>query len=466
MEIEDDNQNEINQSQFCIENFENSFQNNSMKDQSQFIDNYDQNCNYSTNYDESNYLKIKQNIQQINYESVNSQNTITESTSNNNIQQHKRKRKNKQVGFINICQNINFNNSIRVSSGLLIDPDGTIRFSNSMGFFSFGTTPWQAQSMSYQKQYKIVNCQVADESNQRFFSIDEALEILKKMSYCRFDELKYALQLYQFARKHMLEQINQIQISSDILNEHDESYLKHIESCEQYVQNYSQQNAVQMFQFCIGRINLARKDVEVARCGFSKSYLDFIGLDLDIFNQILLRKQKVDLIKNKEEIFSVFTEGMKSRFQYNADYLNQTLNIVTFDGFPIKIQFRKQDLQPNAQYKKVLPQISKNEFIFHITEIDIDLQDLQNLILYRERLAASQNNLSYEDFLKKELSYLFEDVEYSVHSQAFAEKFYQQNVQKLKKIQKQQVQQQDKQKKWSGYRLVSSTEQIRPIQIN
>ncbi|EAR97453.1 hypothetical protein TTHERM_01009890 (macronuclear) [Tetrahymena thermophila SB210] len=464
MEIEEQSQNETNQSQIYLENFNNCTQNNSMIEQSQYVENYQQNQNYYTNYDETNSDNAKQNI---NYETANSQNTIIESNSNNIIQQHKRKRKRKEVGFINICQNINFNNEIRLSSGLLIDSDGIIRFSNSMGFFSFGTTPWQAQNLAYQKQYKIVNCQVADVSSQKIFSVEEALEILKKMNYYRFDELKYTFQLYQEGRNGILDFLNQIQVSQDILNEHDDSYLQHIESCEKYVQEYSQSNSVQMFQYCIGRINLAKKDVEVARCGFSKSYLDFIGIDLDTFNQILLRKQKIDLIKDKEEIFSLFSKGIKDRFYYNMDYLDQTLNIVTFDGFPIKIKFRKQDLQPCAQYKKIFPEIS-HEFIFHITEIDIDLLDLQNLISYRERLSVSKNNLSYEDFLKKELSYLFEDVEYSVHSQAFAEKFYQSNVQKLKKIQKQQFTNQSQQqlKKYSGYRLVSSTSNIKPIQIN
>ncbi|KAL4505129.1 hypothetical protein ABPG72_016196 [Tetrahymena utriculariae] len=75
MEIEDYDQNEINQSQFCIENLENNIQSNSMKDQSQFLDNYDQNCYYS-NQDEIDYHNVKQNIEQINHGNAISQNTI------------------------------------------------------------------------------------------------------------------------------------------------------------------------------------------------------------------------------------------------------------------------------------------------------------------------------------------------------------------------------------------------------
>lgn len=56
------------------------------------------------------------------------------------------------------------------------------------------------------------------------------------------------------------------------------------------------------------------------------------------------------------------------------------------------------------------------EYILSITEIDVDLSDLQNLILYRERLVLNNEELSFDDFIRKELSYIFEDVEYSVHS--------------------------------------------------
>lgn len=48
--------------------------------------------------------------------------------------------------------------------------------------------------------------------------------------------------------------------------------------------------------------------------------------------------------------------------------------------------------------------------------MDVELKDLQNLISYRQRIVKTDKKLSYEDFMRKELSYLFEDVEYSVHS--------------------------------------------------
>lgn len=56
------------------------------------------------------------------------------------------------------------------------------------------------------------------------------------------------------------------------------------------------------------------------------------------------------------------------------------------------------------------------EYYFTLTEMDVDLHDLEQLINYRTRLSQS-NNLSIDDFLRKELSYLFEDVEYSIQSQ-------------------------------------------------
>lgn len=40
--------------------------------------------------------------------------------------------------------------------------------------------------------------------------------------------------------------------------------------------------------------------------------------------------------------------------------------------------------------------------------------------------------MNYDDYLKRELSLMFEDVEYSVHSQEFFDKFYDPNIEKMR----------------------------------
>lgn len=41
--------------------------------------------------------------------------------------------------------------------------------------------------------------------------------------------------------------------------------------------------------------------------------------------------------------------------------------------------------------------------------------------------------MSADNFISKELSYRFEDVEYSIHSESFLEKYYSENIAALKK---------------------------------
>ncbi|KAL4478616.1 hypothetical protein ABPG74_006851 [Tetrahymena malaccensis] len=431
----------------------------------QILENKDLSQLYSESvFDQLNQHYVGQNLQsetsQQNEQSANNCSAIT--TCPKSIQNQKRKSKSKQVSVTTICPTLNTNSLIRISQGLQIEQDGTIRFCHSIGFLSFGFQTQKTLSFQYLKQEQLVQCLLTDDQNQ-LTPIQDAIMHLQNVKINKQNEVLQILEIYKNVREQLINRVEQFQINKDIITEHDEQFMLHIQYCEQYMKEYALQNQNQIYQFCIGRINILKKDAEIIKYVFSKSYLDFIGLDVDNLSQLIFRGQKVDLIQSKDEIIDLSLKGICNRFFYNIQDCYYESNIVTFDGFPIKIYFKKRNVSPSSQCKRILN--FQNEYIFHINELDVDLQDLQSLINYRERLLNSEKKLSFEDFTKKELSYLFEDVEYSVRSQQFIEKYYQQNIQKLKIIQQEQSNKKSQQFfKKCGYKLIN-TQDYKPIQI-
>ncbi|EAR81907.2 hypothetical protein TTHERM_01434670, partial (macronuclear) [Tetrahymena thermophila SB210] len=417
--------------------------------------------------DQSNGHFVGQNIQsetsQQNEQSSDNNNKINTTHTKLNLDQ-KKKCKQKQVAVTNICRILYSNNMIRISQGLQIEQDGTIRFSHSTGIFSLGFQTQQILSFQYLKHQQQAQCLLSDDQQYQLTPIQDAIMHLQNMKINKQKEVLQILEIYQNVKEQLINILNNIIITKDIIEQHDEYFMLHIQLSEQYMREYALQNQNQIYQYCIGRINILKKDAEIVKYAFSKSYLDFIGLDIDNLSQLIFRGQKVDLIQNKDEIIDLSLQGICNRFLYNIEDCYYVYNIVTFDGFPIKIYFQKRIIQLMSQCNKILN--VQNEFIFHINELDVDLQDLQNLINYRERLLNSEkNNLSFEDFTKKELSYLFEDVEYSVRSQQFIEKYYHQNIQKLKIIQQElQLKKSQQFFKKCGYKQINSKD-YKPIQI-
>jgi len=44
-----------------------------------------------------------------------------------------------------------------------------------------------------------------------------------------------------------------------------------------------------MFSYAIGRLNCKDKDIEIVNVGYSKGYLDFLGIDISSLTSIALR---------------------------------------------------------------------------------------------------------------------------------------------------------------------------------
>ncbi|KAL4513100.1 hypothetical protein ABPG72_017785 [Tetrahymena utriculariae] len=109
-----------------------------------------------------------------------------------------------------------------------------------------------------------------------------------------------------------------------------------------------------------------------------------------------------------------------------------SFKITPFDGFEIQFFVTKKQISPNYQAKKLSN--LHLEYIFALNEFDVKLEDLKNLISYRQRILSNKNELTFDEFINKEISLLFENVEYSVHSQSLIDKFYQNNLDQLQAI--------------------------------
>lgn len=151
--------------------------------------------------------------------------------------------------------------------------------------------------------------------------------------------------------------------------------------------------------------------MEYYHTGYSRSYLDFLGMDPASLSQIILRRKKVDLMRSKEDITNLSLQGLTILFEHEGDEEYDT-HITTFDGFPIKVTLKKRNHTHIFGLQKFIGE--EYEYDFVITEIDVDLYDLQQLIQYRQRISQKEDDITIDDFLRRELSYLFEDVEYTI----------------------------------------------------
>lgn len=60
-----------------------------------------------------------------------------------------------------------------------------------------------------------------------------------------------------------------------------------------------------MYQYSIGRFNYLAQDVQMYEVGYSKSYLDLLGIDVESFSSMMMRGQKIDLIKDSNTFYFI-----------------------------------------------------------------------------------------------------------------------------------------------------------------
>ncbi|KAL4513099.1 hypothetical protein ABPG72_017784 [Tetrahymena utriculariae] len=345
----------------------------------------------------------------------------------NGIKKNKvRKLKNVQI----IVKQIeNSEDIMYLSTVFTINNQGIIKLGFSIENLNFGFQ--KIQMTNYLQNKQIIQVCIADSEKKQRISVEQALDYIQHTPCKQIQEARDALLKYKQNQKVIQNMIQSINYQECQIQLYNEEVQKHLQSCNQYIQQYAKDNQEQMFQYLIGRVNFEIKDAEILESGYSKSFLELIGLNASSLSFLLMRNQKIELIKDQEELMKQqLTIIQNSSFVKKE--LKLSFKITTFDGFEIQLYVTKKQISPNYEAKKFskLPL----EYIFALNEFDVELDDLKNLISYRQRILSNKNELTFDEFINKEISLLFENVEYSVHSQSLIEKFYQNNLDQLQSI--------------------------------
>ncbi|KAL4450389.1 hypothetical protein ABPG74_009095 [Tetrahymena malaccensis] len=262
--------------------------------------------------------------------------------------------------------------------------------------------------------------------------MDQALQLIQRIPTIQYNVAEKLIQdFYNLA--NFLK--NVLQTTSEYIQiQREHEFLQFKNFCYNFLKQFAEQQSVsKMYSYSLGKLSLQSKQIETIEVGYSQEYLNLLRLSYDNLSHIDLRKQKIDLLQNIQQVTKQSLIGIQ--YMSNCDDQNEYYEseIVTFDGFPIKI-YQKRNLFCDL-FKHQQTYGIDQEFFIGITEIYLDIKDLENLIQYRQRIQQNNQKLNIDDFLRKELSYKFEDVEYSVHSQSFVDKFYNENIEQLKRLQ-------------------------------
>ncbi|KAL4478612.1 hypothetical protein ABPG74_006847 [Tetrahymena malaccensis] len=312
-------------------------------------------------------------------------------------------------------------NMVKINNGLTFTKDGALRMSVLQSSTSFNYQQQIVDCIEDKKDLRIIDFHLSQNPLLRHYSIGEKM--------------------------------NSFNLSSQQLDQKDEEFQQHLEFCYDYLNRTyikNKENSSQMFQYQIARYNYRDHQSEFVRSGFSKSYLELLGLDQSSFSSIYLRKYQVDLIKEKNKITQQTIQAMDNEFKHPFEE-KYIIQVQTFDGFFLNLTQRKHNIQNEEAKEKYL---MFYDYSFFLIEFDIDIQELQKLIEYRLKILQHPNTLSIEQFIQKELCYRFEDVEYSIHSETFIDKFYRENLEQMMKLQEQLIKQKEEQKPCS-YRLIN-----------
>ncbi|KAL4449804.1 hypothetical protein ABPG74_008177 [Tetrahymena malaccensis] len=346
---------------------------------------------------------------------------------------------NKQILNSIIYQNqFDASSTINLFIGLQVSRDGVFRHFQTLDNLSFGYNQQQIEKVVEDKQFGLVNIVFKKNSSAPISDLSEAIKFLASNPNIPFQQILDLLQKLYYFKEIVQTQIENLGISQALLSQKEAETQSFLQSFQQILFNYNQSNQFKMYWYSVFRINYEYKNTEIIHTGFSKAYLELLGIDPDTLSQIFLRGKKIDLIRNSIDISLLTIQGLQLLGQSLEGKCQPTVTqIVTFDGFPLTITQQKTyscllEVQ-NQQFKY-------NDFGYNIIEVDVNTKDLQQLIEYRQRISERCGDIKIEDLIKRELSYLFEDVEYSIKSQNFIEKFYSDNINQLKCIEEEKNQ--------------------------
>ncbi|KAL4439066.1 hypothetical protein ABPG74_008841 [Tetrahymena malaccensis] len=347
----------------------------------------------------------------------------------------KQKSQNKKINHKQVCSIqdksldiLNPKQTIQICSGLFLSDDGVIRFCYSISQFCFGYSQDLTQYIQLNKNIGIVEIFGQMHSKTQLHSVEEALKHVFNIPSKYIHNIAEKMIQFKNYNETIKEYLKDINLTQEILEEKEQQFIIFKDKCIEVLQEIKKKQPYLMYQYAVGRYSYSRKDYEFSYRGFSLSYLQLLGIDVNNFSQIFLRGQRVDLTQSVNDIFDLSYQGLNT-------IINQIKNdsyeckIKTFDGFPIKIiQHKKSIVIPNYSTQQI-PGL--DNFTFGFTEFDIDVNDLKKLIEYRQNILQNKKKLSLDDYINKELSYLFEDVEYSILAQSFLENFYKENLVQL-----------------------------------
>ncbi|EAR90475.2 hypothetical protein TTHERM_00113250 (macronuclear) [Tetrahymena thermophila SB210] len=342
------------------------------------------------------------------------------------------KRKILRADFIQ--REVVLNDQIFLGTGICISKEGILKFYYSIKHFSFGFNYYQNTQIKYLKEEQLIEINLSILQKKQLTPIDEAIKYVSKINSLQNKECKKALIQLRSYNKYVQSILGSIQITKQLIKEKDEEMERFVEFCMKQISEYSKKSENQIFQFTIGRLNYELGDIQIVKTGFSQSFLNLIGIDFSNLCNLLLRQKEIDLMLNKEDIMKYSIEGLHLRILKQLEMEYQCY-IQTFDGFPIKVSIKKKQILPCNEIVKNQTCLIQ-EYIFEISELDVDLKDLENLINYREKI-MNNDKMSFDQFINKELSIILEDVEYSVHSELFMEKYYKDNLMYLNSLKNQ-----------------------------
>ena len=141
------------------------------------------------------------------------------------------------------------------------------------------------------------------------------------------------------------------------------------------------------------------RDYDFESAGYSVGFLELLGIDQEALTSISLRSKQIDLVLNKSSLIQQVIQILFARNQNHQNF-SFSSDIITFDGFPIKIfqQVKKLPLSDELfSYQSFC-----DEFLFVITEIDVNCVDLNNLIKYREKFINMGNKDSSHQVMPTE----------------------------------------------------------------
>ncbi|EAR81945.1 hypothetical protein TTHERM_01400690 (macronuclear) [Tetrahymena thermophila SB210] len=382
-----------------------------------------------------------------------------EEDSKENEKQQKRMRRikkkiQKDKGQINLkqftIQSIPCRELFKLNSGVYITLDGVLRFCYSQNPVSFGFSPQKVLKIEEMHNLGIIDITQTIDNLFPKRSIEDCVNLMMHKNLAHLNKQVVFSELDNFDQMvRKIYNCNALPKQLRVFKENEfQSFIQH---SYKYIGKLQNEEPDLLLSFVIGRYNYIDKDVEICHTGMSKGYLSLLGLDYNTFRSIVLRNQKVDLIQNKADIILSALNGINLKSKFNSED-TFSADIITFDGYPLKINYHTK----NVTIQQKLNDLFGDEYILVITKINVSPNQMQGLVDYRKKLMLNSEALSIDEYINKELSYLFEDVEYSVQSQQFIEKYYKENLDNLLK-QKGNIQ--------CGYRYIQNESKISQIQI-